>query len=1763
MSINDIDPQVDRATHFSAGALTGIRVLSLIFLSISSAQAANWTGILDPSRAVDWSQAGVPGGIPNRTTICATLNPGASVGQINAAIAACNNGVVFLNAGTYNLSAGILFSNKRNVTLRGAGANQTKLIFTGADGCGGVVSDICFINGSPNWIGGPGNIANWTGGYSQGATQIMLSTVANLQVGTLLNLDQLQDSSDDGTVFQAANATSNNCLRCNNAGRSGRDQTQIVKVTAISGTNVTIFPGLYLPNWRSDRTPQGWWSDDTPISGSGVEDLSADSSGVTNNGAVVAFYNAYGCWAKGIKSLYAHDSHIKFWQSAHNTVRDSYFFGNQVGQSQSYGTDTYLAADNLVENNIFQHVTVPNMNETSQGDVYGYNFSINNFYNDGSGNDNGIALHSAYTHAAGNAYLMWEGNAYDGMSLENFHGPAHFITAFRNRFVGRQAPKNDRVFAILNQSYQRYTNIVGNVLGDPTYHTNYTNKYGDVQDKTVCQHSIYAMGWSSECGNYSAADCSGYLGCPQPDSNVAASMLRWGNYDTVTAAVRWDPSEVPSALSRYANPVPSQTLPSSLYLSGKPGWWPASMAWPPMGPEVTGGNIPNLGGHANVIPSQDCYTRVMNGPADGSGNPLPFDAAACYAAASQPPNGATYYIDFTAVNDASNGTSTSTPWKHAPGMQGCSGNCAAKTPQPGDRFIFKGGVTWDHTCFEWDLNFDGVPGNPIYYGVDQTYHTGASWTRPIFSGDHTALAVPDSIVGVGHHNWITLDNIEIKGHRAPTNFGSGSIAQGCATYFLMENLYVHDWDLDPSVATDDAHGGIIGNNPSCTPTGVLISHSVISNIEARDAGKQNGIAVRMTDIEYSTIHDVLTAQLFGLMNNSEIYNISYPALGPGVVGSNQGFDPTYHDNATYVQNWDGTWPTDHYTRPGLMYNNVIHDFSSGSGGFYLNDCPPTGFYVFNNVVYNNFGNPAVQIDQYPQTGGTCGNYHIWNNTFEVSQPNQNPMRQVPRGEQINLLDTRNNHYIQDGGVDFDIEGGIATRTNSNNITQTHAQASAQGYVISNKYSPVSATGVTVDAGANLSALCVGAFTALCSDTSLGGARTPQARPSSGAWDSGAYEFASGNPTAPTISTFIATPATIASGASSTLSWTATGATGYSIDQGVGTVTGTSVSVSPTATTTYTLTATNSVGSATKPVTVTVTPPNAAPTVATPASATPSTVTGASTNLTVLGADDNSEAALIYTWGALANVTYSGATNGTNAAKTMAATFGRAGTYNFQVTIKDAGNLMVTSNVSVMVNQTLASITVAPANSNVQTNGTQQFTASAKDQFGFAMNPAPSFQWAVSGGQNINSATGLFTAGSVAGGPFNVTATASGVTSPAATVTVTTNLPPTVTLTSPTDGSVFTAPATINLVATAAPGTNPISKVDFYQGSTLIKSDTSSPYSFSWTNVAAGNYVIAAVVTDNQGLTNTSNVANITVNAVAPVITVQPKDQSVSIGQSATFTITATGNSLTYQWQYLFQGTWYAIAGANASGYTKTNAQLSDSGLQYDCVITNSGGPVTSNSATLTVTNSGSGNALPAIDRSNLPSSAGLNDSLNITNYPNDNVTFVWTFSQTSGNPYAAPALISSRASSANFTSGTKTSSMASYGLGAGIYQAAVQAVDINNPNNKSPILTGSITLIVTDFSAVKVYPNPWRKDKHAGKDVTFANLPQGSTVKLFTISGRKVKTLTVNGGQATWDVTNDSRDKVASGIYVYLITTGDSGYGGNGQKVRGKLAVVR
>jgi len=91
-----------------------------------------------------------------------------------------------------------------------------------------------------------------------------------------------------------------------------------------------------------------------------------------------------------------------------------------------------------------------------------------------------------------------------------------------------------------------------------------------------------------------------------------------------------------------------------------------------------------------------------------------------------------------------------------------------------------------------------------------------------------------------------------------------------------------------------------------------------------------------------------------------------------------------------------------------------------------------------------------------------------------------------------------------------------------------------------------------------------------------------------------------------------------------------------------------------------------------------------------------------------------------------------------------------------------------------------------------------------------------------------------------------------------------NVPPAVALTSPVHGAVFTAPASIALAANASDSDGTVSKVEFFNGSTRLSTDTSAPYTYTWNNVAAGTYALTAKATDDDGATTVTSSASITV-----------------------------------------------------------------------------------------------------------------------------------------------------------------------------------------------------------------------------------------------------------------------------------------------------------
>jgi hypothetical protein len=131
----------------------------------------------------------------------------------------------------------------------------------------------------------------------------------------------------------------------------------------------------------------------------------------------------------------------------------------------------------------------------------------------------------------------------------------------------------------------------------------------------------------------------------------------------------------------------------------------------------------------------------------------------------------------------------------------------------------------------------------------------------------------------------------------------------------------------------------------------------------------------------------------------------------------------------------------------------------------------------------------------------------------------------------------------------------------------------------------------------------------------------------------------------------------------------------------------------------------------------------------------------------------------------------------------------------------------------------------------------------------------------------------------------------------------TNKAPTVSLSSPAAGASFAAGTTVTVSATAADTDGTIARVQFYDGSTLIGSDTSSPYSVSWPSVAAGSHTLKAVATDNKGATTTSATRTVTAtttsgsNTPPAVSLTAPSAGAVfNIGLSITLSATASDSN---------------------------------------------------------------------------------------------------------------------------------------------------------------------------------------------------------------------------------------------------------------------------
>jgi Pectate lyase superfamily protein len=587
------------------------------------AHAQLWSGILDPTRAVDWSNVGV-GGIPPRATACTTLAPKGTNDMtvaINSALSACASGqAVVLASGTFRVNGNI--NVPANVTLRGAGADLTIL---DAHGSGNGVINLG--SGSPNYPG-----VSVTSGATAGSTSMVLSNASGVSVGTYLMITELNDSS-----YVTSAGGEGNCNWCDQYNGT-RSRGQMLEVTSVKGTTIGFTPALYT---AYSRTPLV--ATMTATKYAGVEALQVYSNNTGYTASFMMNACAY-CWIKGVEANYTDGNFVEVHYGYKDEVRDSYCsnaYSHKPGQTDS---DVFIANEtslSLVENNIIErgHLSVM-IDWGAAGNVVAYNYTEGEF----DSRTPTFVMGGITFHGAHPQFNLIEGNVFNRFEPDEIWGSSSTGTVFRNWTTGTTlvcdpmtgrgtvdcSGKNgswqfqaSRSMAIdhLSTSY----NFVGNVAGSAAqnaliaYGTQQTTHVGVLQYASsrsydsVNYNITFGYGEANDDG--SGTGCAGSPDPPCHSSNAYATAFLHGNYTYADGATNW------------ASGV-THSLPPSFYLSSTPAWWPSSLAFPAIGPDVTG--APGGGGHAGLIPAQNCYLNIMGGSEGGAGSPLTFNASTCY-----------------------------------------------------------------------------------------------------------------------------------------------------------------------------------------------------------------------------------------------------------------------------------------------------------------------------------------------------------------------------------------------------------------------------------------------------------------------------------------------------------------------------------------------------------------------------------------------------------------------------------------------------------------------------------------------------------------------------------------------------------------------------------------------------------------------------------------------------------------------------------------------------------------------------------------------------------------------------------------------------------------------------------------------------------------------------------------------------------------------------------------------------------------------------
>ena len=534
-------------------------LLALLVALCSLCHAHSATAAIIPAGRLTTWNPGIPGGIPARTTVCATVNAStygngtlnASAG-IQAAIDACPAGQVLrLSAGTFLVNGAEPITINKGIVLRGAGPDATKLTKTTA-----AANPVIVIG--ERWVDEAAS-ANLTANAPKGATSVQVSTTAGFSVGQLVLVDEKTDNS---YVYWGADPASQPGGEARGwFTRYDRPIGQMVEIATISGNTVSFSTPLHIALDTAHQAQLTRFAIPYGAKNAGLEDLYVRGGGDDNITVRFAKYS----WVKNVESDWSLGDSVGLDRSFSCVVRDSYVHNaadpNPGGNGYLLSIGEYTA-DSLVENNIFINGNkVMVMRASGGGNVIAYNYFDNGYIEN---NPQWVETGMNASHMTCPHFELFEGNQAFNIDGDNTWGGAVYNTFFRNHATGARRGglpgvpladvSNRRAVGLMWGHY--YYNFVGNVLGSTNQSfAPYSGfAYEDVFPWGDDPVSMWRIGYNPEDWN------------APPEARVVSTLHRHANFDYVTNAVQWT--------SGY-----DQTLPPSLYLTSKPAFF-GSRPWP-------------------------------------------------------------------------------------------------------------------------------------------------------------------------------------------------------------------------------------------------------------------------------------------------------------------------------------------------------------------------------------------------------------------------------------------------------------------------------------------------------------------------------------------------------------------------------------------------------------------------------------------------------------------------------------------------------------------------------------------------------------------------------------------------------------------------------------------------------------------------------------------------------------------------------------------------------------------------------------------------------------------------------------------------------------------------------------------------------------------------------------------------------------------------------------------------------------------------------